>query len=768
MKTTFPRAHGRLLATTLLFAAALPAQQPVPLPATTSPIAVSPDHGHGSGGIWAAGADWKASFHDGMTFYPDVGADLSHQPLRWRTRSVRIGDRELIDAAAATPRHRGSRCDYDLGGCIERYDVRDNGLEQSFLFATRPGSGDLVIEGAIDTTLRLPETAPQHGDLDLRLPDGRPLIRYGRAFAIDAAGVTTPVDTACDGRTITLRVAAEVVAQARFPLVIDPLLANVGLTAGRLATDVDVLHETLTAAGLQARTWFAVSNIAAAGDSDLRLYRCGSGFGGTPVEVYREISLWDSTHGRLALAPASSHVVLVHATDIGGDRMVIVHRHHVTDISLSTAGVIVPSTLAEHDWRPDVGGRVGPDGSRVLITFQRELGATFANTATSAVFACVYDASIEPTLFGFVVAPFPLLVRANADQERCVVNQAASSNQWLVAFQEHNGAVFNDDWDITTVAVDGNGVAAPTGLDTTPAGDPLRHKIAPQLAGTFGRYELTYTLRQFELADPKPSSVLGDSVQGQRLDWSHATGNGSLPHPAVLLQATAGNALENGGLAFDTVSRSHWCALVGNRAGDSLRVHKLGYRGAIVESAPVALPAGTEPAACATTFSAEGRAFPIVFSRDAGTVGGNAVLGTQSTYGNLAAPTAIDFACGSGVFTGLGATADRQQIGSQAMPLMLGNAPQDTFAFLLLSTGLGNTPGSTVGAPGCTIVPDVFSPAYVGAIGTTIAGGTAMVTLDLPENLAPMPLFCQWAYVVPGANGLGMLASAGLRIGLDR
>ena len=41
-------------------------------------------------GLWTAGRDWKASFHDGMTFVPYLGREYPHnQPFAWRTTSVR-------------------------------------------------------------------------------------------------------------------------------------------------------------------------------------------------------------------------------------------------------------------------------------------------------------------------------------------------------------------------------------------------------------------------------------------------------------------------------------------------------------------------------------------------------------------------------------------------------------------------------------------------------------------------------------------------------
>jgi hypothetical protein len=738
-------------------------------PATVSPIRTGAPNALGQpSGTWASGPNYKVSFHDGMVFYPLVGADLPHQPLRWRTTSVHAGATELLAAgrAASAPRFDDHRCEYDLGLVTERYDVRLDGLEQSFVIHQRPPAGDLVIVGEVTTPLHLAANEPQHGPLALTLADGRAVLSYGAAVVVDADGTTTPITTASDGNRIVLRVAAETVAAASFPLVVDPLISNTVTAIAGTTDDIDVLTETLTDPALNARRWIAFSYAFAAGDNDIRLWRYADDFTGAQ-EVYREITTWNATHGRLGLAPAVDYIVMAYAIATGGDSWVSVHRHHKTDFGLATNAVFVPQTSVDFgDWRPDVGGRLEPTGSKVLITFQREDAATFANTDTSTVYACVYDPSISPATSGFVVQPFVVLSRPNADQERPVVNQSASTNNWLVAFQEMNGAVQNDDWDITTVAVDANGTVTETGLAVAQAGG-TEHKVTPEIAGAFGRYELTYGTRAFELPNPKPLGTGAQRIYGQRLDWNHVSGTGSLPHQGVQLHSVATNSLKNGGIAFDSISKSHWCASVANDLAATYRAFKLGFTGNVVEFAPIPLAANRTPHAIAATFSVGSRSFPIVFSEEAGP-GASLHYGTEMQYDQVLPPTLINFACGSGVWGGLAATADRQQIGSQAMPLLLTNAPQNTVALLIVSTALGNVPGGLIGAPGCTLVPDIVSTAYVGMVTANISGGEATVALDLPEFLTPMNVVLQWAYLVPGANALNLLASEGLRVQVGR
>jgi hypothetical protein len=382
--------------------------------------------------------------------------------------------------------------------------------------------------------------------------------------------------------------------------------------------------------------------------------------------------------------------------------------------------------------------------------------------------ACVFDASVSPQSGGFVVQPFTVLSRPNRDQERPALNQFAASNNWLLAFQEHNGAVANDDWDVVTMALDDNGNATATGLDTAHEGDPLLHKVGPQVAGAYGRYLLTYTTRVFELPNPKPTVVRGEAIHAQRLDWDHGAATGSLPWPVVALQSSASPVLQTSGLAFDPITQSHWCAAMLNAGTNNYRLHKLGYTGNVVETAPIALVAGETTSSIAVASNQELHTFLVAFGANSATAGASTLYGTQMQYEVVAPPTTIGFSCGSGIWSDLTTTANRQQIGSENLRLGLAGAPQETLAILLFSTAQLNASAEQYGAPGCVLVPDIFGPAYMGFLTSGIVGGAASVTVDLPEYLTPMTLVLQWCYATPGANALGFQASEGLSLQLGR
>jgi hypothetical protein len=680
---------------------------------------------------------------------------------------VRAGEQELLTPGAEPAlRHGEWRAEYDHGAVIERYDVRGDGLAQSFVIARRPAPGDLVVVGEVTTPLHAAGRAAAHAPVAFALADGRGVIEFGAATAIDANGVATAMTTAVDGGRIVLRLAAAAVARAAFPLVLDPLIANTLLTQGAPLDECDLVHETRTAPGLFARTWVAESRTVAANDNDVRLYRFGTGFGGAGLEVFREITPWDSTHPRLAFVPSTDRVVLVFSTDIASERVLWVHRHHVNDLTLTTGGDFVPKAATDSYWRPDVGGRRVSTGDRVVIVFQREAAAPFADTATSEVWATVLDTSLA--VAPFVVAPFRVRPLANRDQERPVVNQASSGTNWLLAFQEHNGNAVNDDWDVETLAIDSTGALGAGGVATEEHADSSRHKVGPQIAGSAGRYLLTYATRTFEQTNPKPTSPEGQVVRAQRIDYDHAAGSGARPWPAVDLLAPGMVTVRTAGLAFDPQSTSHWCAGVRRDDTTSYRVCKLGYTGNVVESGTLPLAAGATPRSLAIAFNQEQRGFLVAFTENDGSAATNVLQGTQMQYDALPPVTTTGFACGTGAWSGIGAIDDRRQIGAQALPLALAGAPLDSAAILFVSTGALPIDGGLLGAPGCTLYPDLLPPNYLGSPAFTITGGGAATSLDLPEHLPPMTLTLQWVYLVPAANPLGLQASEGLTVPIGR
>jgi hypothetical protein len=179
------------------------------------------------GELHGFGPAYKAVFRDGLVFTPALGDLVEHnQDLAFRLASIRRGGRTLLEApAAVSPVRTGDRVQFErLGGVVERYDVRADGVELSFVFATRPeGEGDLVVRG--DVTTALPRTARDDGTLEFALP-GIGGVTIGAVTGVDARGETVRGGLRLDAGGLELSLPASFVDAAVYPIVLDPLIGT--------------------------------------------------------------------------------------------------------------------------------------------------------------------------------------------------------------------------------------------------------------------------------------------------------------------------------------------------------------------------------------------------------------------------------------------------------------------------------------------------------------------------------------------------------------
>lgn len=175
----------------------------------------------GEGAIWAAGDTYKARFDaSGATYVPFFGSAAPRSfPVGFRIAEIRAGTESIPFDADASPSRDGERIEFDRGAVRETWDLRTDSVEQSFVLERPIGGGDLVVELSVETDLERAEDAE---GLVLRSDLG--FVRYGRAVAIDARGERSDAPTTWLGDRIEIRVPAERVAAARWPLVIDPVI----------------------------------------------------------------------------------------------------------------------------------------------------------------------------------------------------------------------------------------------------------------------------------------------------------------------------------------------------------------------------------------------------------------------------------------------------------------------------------------------------------------------------------------------------------------
>ncbi|MCY2959419.1 MAG: hypothetical protein NTY35_04575 [Planctomycetota bacterium] len=177
----------------------------------------------GDGSLWVRGANFKLGFDAaGATYYPLFGPRQErHYPHALSPDSVTVGGTPVAFERMSDAARSGDRVELDRGSFVEAYDITPGAIEQTFVFQSLPGTGDLVVHVPLASPL---ESSACAEGFEFQGEFGR--VRYGRATAIDAAGRSSAAPTTLDDAGITIRVSAEFLAGAAFPLVIDPVVST--------------------------------------------------------------------------------------------------------------------------------------------------------------------------------------------------------------------------------------------------------------------------------------------------------------------------------------------------------------------------------------------------------------------------------------------------------------------------------------------------------------------------------------------------------------
>ncbi|MEM7308266.1 MAG: hypothetical protein AAF682_16420 [Planctomycetota bacterium] len=183
-----------------------------------------------AGDLLGIGPDFKAVFGPGaVEFVPALGRGVAeNHPLRFALEEIRLGDAVLLDARAAAPVapwvEDKTAVYAHPGGVEERYEVRREGVEQSFLIHALPAAtdGDLIVRGELITDL---PAAPADGGLAYTLP-GIGGVRVGRVLAIDAEGREMQGTLRAGTDSLELVVPGDWARGAALPLLIDPLIGT--------------------------------------------------------------------------------------------------------------------------------------------------------------------------------------------------------------------------------------------------------------------------------------------------------------------------------------------------------------------------------------------------------------------------------------------------------------------------------------------------------------------------------------------------------------
>ncbi len=682
------------------------------------PIHSQPDDPAGGAyGLWTAGADWKASFHDGFTFYPWIPDAQVTRGWQWRTTSVRCGAAELLGARAVA-RHDAQRYEVERGGVLEVYDVRAEGIEQSFRIAQRPaGEGELVIEGTIATPFTAAPVGKRHGALTF-LADGEPAMRYGAAFAIDAGGRRCDVATSFDGERVRLHVDAAFVASATFPLTIDPLSSN---AAVRTSTQ-PILDTTCCCASVQGiqRVYFAVVREFSASDRDAYGFISGD----NPLsflDVFTDITTsWSTNTVDLAEVGGASSWALAIEREFSGPTFAarVYVQGYVAAVNTGTT-LFAPTGST----RPAIGGNILAGTAALLIygengdCVQRIVDCT----APSLGPAQVHQAGATDWAVNSLNAP---------GSRWCVVTRAGATPALRVRLVDEAGV-----------------------LDASHPVPNTTNASGPAIDGLGARFLLTW-------GSTVGTPIALNRINAQRFDL-FAGQPPVFQGVNTLASAPLLTTFSRRDMAYDWGTQSHWVVGYNSRSALSTattgRLVRLGHTGGIVESVDCNAVQGADTTLPCAAHSG-------VLNTGSHFAAGYAVPGTNTSlvhrrfdYSPAAGVTFYGSSCRT-VTMGDGHPpyAGSQYYSSSVFTQVPGTIALQVIGFAPLAVPLAG-----VGMPGCTLLADpVITTAVVAD-----AAGLATVVYTLPDiPLFQGDLYGQWFWLENGANPLGLVSGGGLVI----
>lgn len=186
-----------------------------------------------NGVAWSCGTTWKASFgRGGFTYVPAFAPDAPRNfPVQFRVARVAVGGAALDVVPAVLPERRGDRVQFARGALTERYDLRLDAVEQSFVVDTAaPGDVELVL--AVATELR--EDGARAG---VQFGNEWGEVVYGDAFLVRDRE-QLPLTTRWSAGELRIHVPAALRGDG--PVVIDPVITTVTSAFGSAGQPVNL------------------------------------------------------------------------------------------------------------------------------------------------------------------------------------------------------------------------------------------------------------------------------------------------------------------------------------------------------------------------------------------------------------------------------------------------------------------------------------------------------------------------------------------------
>lgn len=727
-------------------AAALPAQDPASArPASLqNPVELTADFAlvqREPDALWGLGRDYSARFHDDrVEFLPHLPGSPVGESLVLQAEAVGRGGALLPLRRANGPIEQGRTVRYPHAQATEVYDVRADGMKQSFVFAELPaGEGDLVVTCKLSTGLRL----QQQGADELRFGGEHGGVRLAGVVGIDAEGRRAAGSLAFAGDVLSLRLPAAFVASATLPLELDPLLSAVQIAAvTSTPSDLHAAYDATSGTYLVVwgGSWFGNT-------SEVRGYFLPGG----PVLLQ---SLGNNRNIDVANNNARDCFVVTWDTPVvmfGGFLRDEVRARVVRPGQLG-AVVAVPGLGTLSCSEASVASNESPTDDRMLMVHR--LGAAYLGGAIGQQAAVLTTFTVTPSL-GLLAAPSPSTTISATNVDVSVTGISRSDDgqdRYLVAFGEEY-----------------------------PAGT---HRVR---CGVFDVQRATIVPSTFEPAPASfgaPTCIAIDGVSGNwlvALSHSSSTFNES----GWRTQATVRNGLLD--LSPQTLLNSNETYTVD--VASTGRLHAVAHQvwGLAPQVGPdvagISLFTAETCASCAG-YEEVGSGVTIMpaFARPAANGDESAAAAERIKLfywnGNLGQLWAADYVPNDGIATNLGGgcgnlTATASWAcgkvtatwwgATSTFEASLRNAPAN--AFLVLGTERLDASGCGT----CTVVPNPWTGIVLAPQAGFAPGSTLVHTVPLPlsPQLVGFRLYQQWLALAPTATGcpsLGLNVSNALRI----
>jgi hypothetical protein len=693
---------------------------------------------------WAATATCKCGIAvDGFTVVPYLGEQApASLPWRWQLIAARHGDTDLLGREPGVFTAAGDRAERRHRLVTERWDLREGGIEQSFLIhAPAARAGEMVLRGAVNSALRAAERGPQVAPLVFTAADRSCELHYGAAVAIDADGDQVPVPVGFVDGAIELHVPAAFLAEATYPVLVDPLVQvfvfdNVVVTgSGVTETSVDRVDATDRLSLVSTHVRWASSL-----DGDVFLQKHRDDYAYTAT-LYADLSPNVSSYsGSVAAVDGNDRFVAAWNRGSPGATTItyVVEPADATAVNLlRNANVPVGSS----ERAPRLGGHKGGGlgQTNALLVRLRDTGTG----QPTEVWGSVID-----TVTGLEGAPFRIagsgqLLTRDCEEPWVTRDIAVAGNAWLCAWQQYTDGI--DRWTIAVARVGTDGSVSSTLFSPSVPSSPT-HAMQPRIEGARGRFLIAFTTASAVTFPGKLATPYGTTFWTQRFDWSGSTP--TVAESARVFGTAPARDFAVGGIAHDAITNSHWLVAHG-RLGQAPILQRFGYRGYLLDQAtlPGAATGTSSWRLPSLAFDRLLEHFPLLFGLrqvDQG-LARSMLWGGRYEHPTMAPAQTELTSCGGGDPVVFG----RFRIGSAQTTVALFDAPANSVTVCALSLAPASLPLAGYGIPGgCSLLIDPAPSAYLtGVFLPTDSQGAAFFTMSLPEYLQQMDLFAQWLTV---------------------